>query len=344
MCDMEQVNIENLRHDLKKRIDSKTKPPGSLGMLEDLALKIGLILKTDKPCISNPQILVFASDHGVTEEGISAFPSEVTAQMVLNFLSGGAAINVFCRQHKIGLGVVNAGVKGSFESVNGLINRPVDFGTNNFCREPAMSIQQLDQALNLGASLVAERHRQDCNVIGFGEMGIGNTTSAAALMSFYLDLAPKDCIGRGTGIDDEGLKRKEKAITVARELHSDKTQPREILAAVGGFEIAAIAGGMLKAKELNMVILVDGFIASAAALAASMMESSTKDNMIFCHVSAEQAHKLLLDKMDAKPILDLNLRLGEGSGVAVAFPLLHSATLFLENMASFESAGVSDAL
>ena len=143
MCDTEQVNIENLRHDLKKRIDSKTKPPGSLGMLEDLALKIGLILKTDRPCISNPQILVFASDHGVTEEGISAFPSEVTSQMVLNFMSGGAAINVFCRQHKIGLGVVNAGVKGSFESVNGLINRPVDFGTNNFCREPAMSIQQL---------------------------------------------------------------------------------------------------------------------------------------------------------------------------------------------------------
>ncbi|MEE2923971.1 MAG: nicotinate-nucleotide--dimethylbenzimidazole phosphoribosyltransferase [bacterium] len=344
MCEVEQVSVENLRLRLQKRIDSKTKPPGSLGILEDLALKMGLILKTDRPKISNPQILVFAADHGVTEEGTSAFPSEVTAQMVLNFLSGGAAINVFCEQNGIGLGVVNIGVKGSLESINGLVNQPVGYGTSNFCRESAMSIQQLDQAMNLGASLVSERYDQNCNVIGFGEMGIGNTTSAAALMSFYLDLEPQDCVGRGTGIDDGGLKRKEMALERARELHINKTQPKEILAAVGGFEIAGIVGAMLKAKDLGMIILVDGFIASAAALAAFMIEPSSKDNMIFCHVSAEKAHCLLLDKLDVKPILDLKLRLGEGTGVAVALPLLKSAILFLENMASFESAGVSDAL
>ena len=340
----EQFSEDKLRITLRKRIDSKTKPPGSLGMLEDLALKMGLILQTDRPCIVNPQILVFAADHGVTEEGVSAFPSEVTVQMVLNFLNGGAAINVFCAQHKIGLGVVNAGVKSPIESASGLINRPVAYGTKNFCRESAMSLQQLDDAMNLGASLVLERYNQDCNVIGFGEMGIGNTTSAAALMSFYLNLAPKDCVGRGTGVDDEGLKRKEKVIAKALELHASKTDPKAILAAVGGFEIASITGAMLKAKELGMVILVDGFIASAASLSACMLEPGVKENMIFCHVSAERAHRLLLNKLDVKPVLDLELRLGEGTGAAVAFPLLQSASLFLEQMASFESAGVSDAL
>ncbi len=339
-----QFSEEKLHLTLKNRIDSKTKPPGSLGVLEDLALKMGLILKTDRPSLVNPQMLVFAADHGVTEEGVSAFPSEVTSQMVLNFLGGGAAINVFCRQHQIGLGVVNAGLKFPLDAAPGLINRPVALGTKNFCREPAMSLHQLDDAMNLGASLVLERYNQGCNVIGLGEMGIGNTTSAAALMSFFLNLAPRDCVGRGTGVDEQGLKRKEKVIYQALKLHKSKTDPRAILAAVGGFEIAGITGAMLQAKELGMIILVDGFISSNAGLAACMLEPSAKENMIFCHVSAEKAHRLLLSKLDAEPVLDLGLRLGEGTGAAVAFPLLQSASLFLEHMASFESAGVSDAL
>jgi nicotinate-nucleotide--dimethylbenzimidazole phosphoribosyltransferase len=331
-------------HSVQQVIDLKTKPQGSLGVLEGLASKVAHIQHSLSPMLKQPCLIIFAADHGIADHGVSLFPKAVTEQMVLNFLAGGAAINCFSRQHHLELNIVNAGVCADFNIIDDkFINTPIAKGTHNFLVTEAMTDIQCQQALNRGADIVTQKFNAGCNVIGFGEMGIANTTSAAAIMAALLNLSGKECAGRGTGVDDKGVKFKAQVIEQAIELHQlrDATV-LQILQKVGGFEIVMMVGAMLKAAELSMLVLVDGFICSIAALAASKMNDNFIDYTQFCHQSNEQAHQLVLDTLGVQPLLNLGLRLGEGSGIAVAYPLIVSAVTFFNEMASFSDAGVSE--
>jgi nicotinate-nucleotide--dimethylbenzimidazole phosphoribosyltransferase len=326
---------------LQQKIDQKTKPLGALGKLESLALKIGQIQQTLEPTLSTPTVIVFAGDHGVVAEGVSAFPQEVTVQMVLNFLAGGAAVSVFARQHHMELFVVDAGVKGDFPDHDRLLKRKIAPGTKNFRHEPAMTPEQCEQAIAAGAKIVKERKEAGCNVIAFGEMGIGNTTPAAALLSVLGNLPPEECAGRGTGLDDAGLAHKADVIAESIAQHAIEPDPLVALFTFGGFEIAMMCGAFLQAAQERMVILVDGFIVSSALLVAAKFYPAVLEYCIFCHMSAETGHRKMLELLKAEPLLDMNFRLGEGSGAVVAYPVVASAVCFLNEMASFESAGVS---
>jgi len=330
-----------LNDDLQQKIDTKTKPLGSLGRLETLALQVGKIQNTLKPELKSPTILVFAGDHGITEEGVSPFPQEVTAQMVLNFLNGGAAINAFCRQNNLRLHVVDAGIKGDLPEHPDLADAKMGRGTKNFAQTPAMSAKECEQALTKGAELSRELPDKECNVIGFGEMGIGNTSSAAALMMLYTGLPLEECVGKGTGLDDYGLVRKREIIQKALDFHAKMQDPQEVLSTFGGFEIAMMVGAMLESAVLGRILLIDGFIAGSAFLAASRIAPEIREYAVFTHQSDELGHSEMLKFLQAEPLLSLGMRLGEGTGAAVAFPLLQSAVVFLNQMASFESAGVS---
>jgi len=323
-------------------IDTKTKPLGALGKLETVAFQIAKIQQTLTPTLVYPSILTFAGDHGAANAGVSAYPQEVTFQMVMNFLQGGAAINVFCQQNDIALQVVDAGVNFDFENAPGLINAKIAHGTANYLESSAMNQQQLDECLKKSANIVADVARDGCNIIGFGEMGIGNTASASLIMSAICGLPIERCVGRGTGLDDAGLDRKLGLLTEAQAKHGEMSDPHQILQTFGGFEIAQICGAMLAAKEHNMIIMVDGFIATAAYLAAHAITPSISENAIFCHTSNEAGHQLMLDYLQVEPLVNLQMRLGEGTGCAVAYPLIKSAVAFLNGMASFESAGVSE--
>lgn len=330
---------------LQTKIDLKTKPRGSLGLLESIAFKVGLLQQTLEPTFIKPSIIVFAADHGIAEQGVSLFPQVVTEQMVLNFLNGGAAINCFSGQHNIDLKIVNAGVKANFDHIKNenFINQPVGLGTEDFSQQAAMTKQQCLTAINKGADIVKQQHQLGCNVIGFGEMGIANTTSAAAIMSAILNLTGQECAGKGSGIDQQTIALKAKVVDDAiKKYQLNDTDALTVLQTVGGFEIAMMVGAMLQAAELSMLVLVDGFIASSAALVASEMHDDFLQYTQFCHQSEEQAHQLLLTSMGATPLLNLGMRLGEGSGVAVAYPLLVSSLTFLNEMASFADAGVTD--
>ena len=327
--------------DLKQKIDGKTKPPGSLGRLETLALQCGKIQNSLNPELVNPTILVFAGDHGITEEGVSPYPQEVTAQMVLNFLNGGAAINVFCRQNNINLHIVDAGVKTDLPEGTGLINANIGRGTKNFCKEAAMSLDECEMAIEKGAELSRTVPVSTCNVIGFGEMGIGNTSSAAALTQRFTGLPVEDCVGKGTGVDDSGLEHKQNTIRQALKKHAEIKEPQAVLSTFGGFEIAMMVGAILESAVLKRIILIDGFIASAAFLSASKIVPEIKQYAVFTHKSDEQGHAKILKYLQVEPLISLGMRLGEGTGAAVAFPILQSAISFLNQMASFESAGVS---
>ena len=333
------TNIENaLRH----KIDFKTKPLGALGVLESLALQIGMVQQTLSPMLNKPTIVVFAGDHGIAKEGVSAYPQEVTFQMVMNFLNGGAAINVFCQQNNIALKVVDAGVNFDFPSSEKLINAKIGHGTKSFLTGQAMTFDALNQCLESGKNIVEGIFTEGSNVIGFGEMGIGNTSSATMLMSTLCDLPIEKCVGRGTGLDDAQLTQKIAILKQSQAFHGKIDDPLLVLQTFGGFEIAQICGAMLHAFERNMLILVDGFIASAAFLVAHKINPSIKNNAIFCHLSDEFGHQNLLNDLGVLPLLKLGMRLGEGTGCAVAFPIVQSAVAFLNGMASFESAGVSN--
>ncbi|MFG4004526.1 nicotinate-nucleotide--dimethylbenzimidazole phosphoribosyltransferase [Flavobacterium aquidurense] len=326
---------------LQEKIDSKTKPLGALGTLETLAFQIATVFNTLTPQITNPNIVVFAADHGIANHGVSAYPQDVTRQMVANFLEGGAAINVFCNQNEIQLSIVDAGVNYDFPTNANLINAKIAKGTQSFLHVPAMSETELHLCFEKGKSIVDNIAKTGSNCIGFGEMGIGNTSTASVLMSVVTGLPIEECVGKGTGVEQEKLIQKQNLLKIAIENYSGEDQLEQQLAYFGGFEIIQIAGGMLAAYENKMLILVDGFICSVAFLIASKINSEIKNNAVFCHCSAEKAHGKLLNYLDAKPILNLDLRLGEGTGCAIAFPVLKSAEVFLNNMASFESAGVS---
>ncbi len=330
-----------LTEELQHKIDQKTKPLGALGKLEELALQIGKIQNTLTPELKNPCMLVFAADHGLADEGVSPYPKEVTFQMVMNFLQGGAAINVFCQQHHIGMKIVDAGVDHAFEPHPLLVDAKIAPGTKNCLHEPAMTAEQCEAALAKGAELVQAEAAAGCNVMGFGEMGIGNTSAAALIMHKLTELPIDQCTGAGTGLDTAGLSRKVRILQEVAEKYAVK-DPKEVLTTVGGFEIAMMCGAMLEAKKQGMVLLIDGFIATSAFLAAYKMDASMKENAIFCHSSDEYGHKFMLYYLEVEPVLQLGMRLGEGTGAAVAYPLIQSAVEFLNNMAGFEDAGVSN--
>ncbi|MFK7048794.1 nicotinate-nucleotide--dimethylbenzimidazole phosphoribosyltransferase [Flavobacterium columnare] len=332
--------IEKLQH----KIDFKTKPLGSLGQLEKIALQIGQVFNTLTPEIRNPHILVFAADHGIAKEGVSAYPAEVTPQMVLNFVNGGAAINVFSKQNGLTLKVIDAGVNFDFDDSLPIIHQKVGKGTKSFLEQAAMSVDQLKDCLQKGKQIVQEIYEKGSNCVGFGEMGIGNTATSSILMSILTKIPIQDCVGSGTGVVNEALDKKISILKSALEKYKTSEVLDEKLAHFGGFEIYQMAGGILQAFENNMLILVDGFISSVAFLVAYTYQPKILKNTLFCHCSQEKAHKALLNHLNVKALLDLELRLGEGTGVALAFPIIQSAVNFLNQMASFEEAGVSESI
>ena len=333
---------------LQHKLDHKTKPLGSLGHLEPLALRIGQILGTDSPRLEQPQMVVFAGDHGLAARGVSAFPSDVTWQMVENFLAGGAAVSVLARQHGLALTVVDCGVARDFApraAVPGqpqLLVRKVAAGTQDASTGPAMTAAQCAQALENGMDVV---RGLPGNALLLGEMGIGNTSVASLLLSRLCGVSLQDCTGAGTGLDAAGVARKRAVLAQALAVNEGAVNPLDALAALGGFEVATLVGAVLQAASERRVIVVDGFITSAAVLVASRLQPHVLQRCVFAHGSAEpgHAHMLahLLPGQQAQPLLDLGLRLGEGSGAALAWPLLQSASAVLREMASFEAAGVA---
>ncbi|WPB58568.1 nicotinate-nucleotide--dimethylbenzimidazole phosphoribosyltransferase [Xylophilus sp. GOD-11R] len=325
---------------LRHLIDHKTKPLGSLGRLESLALRIGAILGSEAPRLVSPQLLVCAADHGLAVRGVSAYPSDVTWQMVENFLAGGAAVSVLARQHGLALTVADCGVAHDFAPRPGLVDCKVARGTADASTGPAMTPAQRDQALAHGQALVRSLPG---NALLLGEMGIGNTSSASLLLARLGGVPLADCVGAGTGLDDAGIARKLAVLGEVLALHADATQSLDALAAFGGFEIATLAGATLQAAAERRVILVDGFITSAAVLVAARLAPAVLQRCVFAHRSGERGHGALLAQLGAEPLLDMGLRLGEGSGAALAWPMLVSACAILAEMASFESAGVATA-
>lgn len=333
-----EFNAPDLALLLQQKIDNKTKPQGSLGRLESLALQIGLVLDSELPQLIKPQLVVFAGDHGLVARGVSAYPSDVTWQMVENFLAGGAAVSVLARQHHISLNVVDCGVCHKFEPRDGLLIRKVAMGTADALAGPAMTLAQCDQALRQGAALVKDLPG---NALLLGEMGIGNTSAASLLMSRLTGLDILDCTGAGTGLDATAVQHKVSILSAVLAQHPAAKEPAAALAAFGGFEIATMVGAVLQAAAENRVIVVDGFITTAAVLVAVSMQPAVLARCVFSHRSGERGHALMLSYLKAEPLIDLGLRLGEGSGAAMAWPLLVSACAILCDMASFESAGVS---
>ena len=323
---------------LQHKIDHKTKPLGALGQLENLALQLGLIQRSETLTLEQPQMVVFAADHGIALEAVSAFPQAVTVQMVGNMLAGGAAINVLARQHGFALCVVDAGVAGEFADHPQLIKRKIALGTGNSAQGVAMSAEQCHEALQAGADVVKNLPG---NVVAFGEMGIANTSAAALLLHRLTGVSIEDATGRGTGLTDPQLAHKQAVLDKVADLHAAATSPLGALAAMGGFEIAMMVGAMLQAAAERRVILVDGFIAGSAALVTCEVTPAAKDYMVFCHRSAERGHHALLAHLRATALLDLGMRLGEGTGALLAWPLVQSAVNLMNEMASFESAGVS---
>lgn len=341
----EPLNItrpdQSLTASLQDKIDQKTKPLGALGQLEKIALQVGLIQQSLTPVLTRPVVMVFAGDHGVVAEGVSPFPQSVTQQMVMNFLAGGAAVNVFARQLQMQVKVVDAGVNHVFEPHPDLISAKIGMGTRNFVEAEAMTSTQCATALQQGARLVETEIAAGTNILAFGEMGIGNTTAAAAIMAALCTLPPSYCAGRGTGLDDAGVQHKIAVIEQALQRHASAQSPTEILACLGGFEIAMMTGAMLAAAEAGAVLLIDGFIATVALLVASRLQPEILHYCIFSHCSDEAGHAMLLKQLDAKPVLNLGMRLGEGTGAVMAYPLVQAAVNFMNEMASFESAHVS---
>ncbi|HRL36701.1 MAG: nicotinate-nucleotide--dimethylbenzimidazole phosphoribosyltransferase [Ottowia sp.] len=324
---------------LRHKIDRKTVPHGALGRLAALAERLGAILGTTEPRLDKPQLVVFAADHGIAARGVSAYPSDVTGQMVGNFVAGGAAVSVLARQHGIAQTVVDCGVRRDFDAAPGLHTAKIAPGTADCSVGPAMSAAQCGQALANGIELVKGLPG---NALLLGEMGIGNTSPAALLTARLGGIDVAEVTGAGTGLDAAGIARKTAVLREALAANAGATAPLAVLAALGGFEIATMVGSVLQAASERRVVVVDGFIASAAVLVASKIAPHVLQRCVFAHRSDERGHARLLQLLGAEPLIDMGLRVGEGSGAALAWPLLVSACAILNEMASFESAGVSD--
>ena len=329
---------------LQHKIDNKTKPLGSLGQLEGLALQLGQIMGTESPQLDQPQMLVFAGDHGLTARGVSAFPSDVTWQMVENFIAGGACVSVLAKANNIALNVVDCGVNHEFLDAaqtprTGLLSAKIAKGTADSSTAAAMTVAQCQQAIENGMAIVK---KLPGNAILLGEMGIGNTSAASLILSRLGGLDIADCTGAGTGLDASGIDRKTAVLREVLASHAGAAAPLDVLAAFGGFEMATMLGAVLQAAAERRVIVVDGFITSAVILVAKMLQPTVLQRCVFAHRSGERGHGLMLGQLQAEPLLSMGLRLGEGSGAALAWPLLVAACTVLRDMASFESAGVSE--
>jgi nicotinate-nucleotide--dimethylbenzimidazole phosphoribosyltransferase len=332
---------EAMRTAANRRLDILTKPQGALGRLEPLAAQVCAVLRTLHPTIKQPVALVFAGDHGVADRGVSAYPRVVTTQMVMNFLSGGAAISVLAKAQGIDLWIVDAGIDSDLPSHPRLIDAKVRRGTRDLSVEPAMTTAEYERALQLGAKVVAEVISPASNTVLLGEMGIGNTASAALLMHGLTGIPLDDCVGRGTGLDDPGLARKKAVLASAWARRAPPQNALQLPSEFGGCEIAMLTGATLAAASRGLLVLVDGFTVTVAVALAAQLDRRVLDYCVFAHSSAEHAHRALLAHLGVQPLLNLDMRLGEGTGAAMALPLVRAAVALFTEMATFEGAGVS---
>jgi len=329
---------------VQKRLDSLTKPPGSLGRLEEIVKDFARSSANASPKIQKKTIFIMAGDHGVAESGVSAFPAEVTPQMVLNFLNGGAAINVLARHAGCETKVVDMGVKFDFQNPPGLIDRKIGHGTKNIAEGPAMTEKETVKAVIAGIRLAEDAARDGSDIIGTGEMGIANTTSSTAIFCALLDFTPEDITGSGTGLDEKGISCKAEIIKKALEKNEPFGSPLETLMKLGGFEIAGLVGLILGGARMNVPVVVDGFISTAAAVVAMEAAPFVRRKLFFAHLSNEKGHMKVMERLGIKPILDFDMRLGEGTGAALAISVIEASVKIFNEMATFESAGVSDAV
>ena len=347
MIEMRNFKIEKpddgMRSAIQAKIDNLNKPKGSLGVLEDLAMQACLIQQTLTPSLAHPCHLLLGGDHGIEREGVSVSPREVTWQQMINFTHGGGGVNMFCRQHGFKLRIVDVGIDYDLSQVPGIIDRKIARGTKNFLYEPAMSEAEFDKAIEIGASLVDDCIADGCKVLCIGEMGIANTSPSSIWMSLFCDIPLDDCIGAGAGLDSPGIRHKREVLSraVANSKLSTLNSPLSILRYFGGFEMIAAIGAMLRAAEQHLIILVDGFIMTACALAACRLYPASQSYMVFGHCGDERGHRRMLDAMGAKPLLSLGLRLGEGTGALCAFPILDSAVRMINEMNNFDNGNIT---
>ena len=346
---MKEFNIipvdRSLQGAIQEKIDNLNKPKGSLGRLEELAKQVCLVQQTLEPSLAYPCHLLLGGDHGIEREGVSVSPREVTWQQMINFTRGGGGVNMFCRQHGFKLRIVDVGVDYDFSDVPGIIDRKIARGTKNFLYEPAMSEEEFDRAIQIGSDLVDDCVKEGCRVLCIGEMGIGNTSPSSIWMSLFGDIPLKDCIGAGAGLNNDGIRHKYEVLSKALAHHQSYLSPLTShllpLRIFGGFEMIAAIGAMLRAAELHLIILIDGFIMTACALGAIRLYPASQDYMIFTHCGDEAGHKMMLDIVDAKPLLHFGLRLGEGTGALCAYPLVDSAVRMMNEMNNFEKAQIT---
>ena len=332
---------ETIRPALIDKIDNLTKPKGSLGTLEELALQIGLIQQTLTPSLQYPQNIIFAADHGIVEEGVSLSPKEITWQQISNFLHGGAGVNFLCRQHGFTLKIVDAGVDYDLPYEKGIINMKVRKGTRSYLHEAAMTENEMELCLERGSEVVRRCYGEGSNVLSFGEMGIGNTSSSCLWMTCFTDIPLKQCVGAGSGLNNEGIRHKYEVLQQSLDNYKGDGSPYDIIRYFGGLEMVMAVGAMLQAAELKMVILVDGFIMTNCILAASKLYPEVLNYAIFGHCGDETGHKLVLDEIGVKPLLNLGLRLGEGTGAICAYPIVESAVRMINEMDNFAHASIT---
>ena len=332
---------EKIREALINRINSLAKPKGSLGRLETLALQIGMIQQTLAPQLTHPVNVIYASDHGIADEGVSQSPKEVTRQVIYNFLNGGSGVCFLARQHGFEIKIVDGGVDYDFPENPHIINRKIRKGTRNFLHEAAMTHEELEKALQIGAEIVSDCHKEGCNIISFGEMGIGNTSASSLWMSCLTGIPLAECVGAGSGLNAEGVRHKYEVLKAAQENYRGDGSPLDIMRYFGGYEMVMAVGGMLRAAERKMIILVDGFIMSACMLAACRLYPATREYALFGHEGEERGHRLLLADLHAHGLLQLGFRLGEGTGALCAYPIIESAVRMMNEMNTFDESHIT---
>lgn len=332
---------ENLRPSIIDKINNLTKPKGSLGRLEEIALQIALIQQTLTPTLHKPQNIIFAADHGIVDEGVSLSPKEVTWQQLSNFLHGGAGVNFLCRQHGFELKIVDAGVDYDLPYEKGIIDMKVRRGTRNYLYEAAMTQEEMELCIERGAEVVRRCHEEGSNVLSFGEMGIGNTSSSSLWMTYFTGIPLEQCVGAGSGLNQQGIRHKYEVLKRSMENYNGDGSATDIIRYFGGLEMVMAVGAMLQAAELKMLILVDGFIMTNCMLAAMQLCPAVKDYAIFGHCGDESGHKLILEYIQAKPLINLGLRLGEGTGAICAYPLVDSAVRMINEMDNFAHASIT---
>lgn len=332
---------ENLRPSIIDKINNLTKPKGSLGRLEEIALQIALIQQTLTPALHKPQNIIFAADHGIVDEGVSLSPKEVTWQQLSNFLHGGAGVNFLCRQHGFELKIVDAGVDYDLPYEKGIIDMKVRRGTRNYLYEAAMTQEEMELCIERGAEVVRRCHEEGSNVLSFGEMGIGNTSSSSLWMTYFTGIPMEQCVGAGSGLNQQGIRHKYEVLKRSMENYNGDGSATDIIRYFGGLEMVMAVGAMLQAAELKMLILVDGFIMTNCMLAAMQLCPAVKNYAIFGHCGDESGHKLILEYMQAKPLINLGLRLGEGTGAICAYPLVDSAVRMINEMDNFAHASIT---